>query len=265
MLNKTLLVLIFGIIVLCPQIALGDEIIVEGADAVCDLTLDDATEAPTALGNEAIAEEVITVYSLTVDNTTPNAIMLGDEIIVVDADTVWNLTLDNATSIGRLVGEPGVMVTKYADTFTYYLLENATEIGRLVGEPGVMVTKYADTFSYYHLENATDVHRLVGEPGVMVTRYADTFTYLDLMSPPFDFTKPLIYDVTVTNITLTSATVNWVTDEPADSLVKYGTESGNYTLQKYDSTNVTSHSVNLVGLLPNTTYYFVVNLSLIHI
>jgi len=289
MLNRILLVLIFSILVLCPQIALGDEIIVEGADAVWDLTLDDATEAPTVLGNEAIAEEAITAYNLTVDSATSNApIMPGDEIIVVDADTVWNLTLDNATHIGRLVGEPGVMVTKYADTFTYYLLENATdvgrlvgepgvmvtlyadtqtyyllenatEIGRLVGEPGVMVTKYADTFSSYSLENATEVHRLIGEPGVMITLYADTFSYLDLMSPPFDFTKPLISDVTVTNITLTSATVNWVTDEPADSLVKYGTESGNYTLQKYDSANVTSHSVNLVGLLPNTTYYFVVN------
>ena len=258
--NKILFFLILGILVLCPQIALGDEIIVEGADAVWDLTLDDATAAPTAPGNEAIAEEAITAYNLTVDNATSNApIMPSDEIIVVDADTVWNLTLDNATSIGRLVGEPGVIVTKYADTFSYYLLENATDVGRLVGEPGVMVTKYADTFSSYSLENATEVHRLIGEPGVMVTRYADTFSYLDLMSPPFDFTKPLISDVTVTNITLTSATVNWVTDEPADSLVKYGTESGNYTLQKYDSANVTSHSVNLVGLLPNTTYYFVVN------
>jgi len=83
--------------------------------------------------------------------------------------------------------------------------------------------------------------------------------FLDLMTPPFDFMKPLISDVTVTNITLTSATVIWVTDETADSPVKYRTESGNYTLQKYDSANVTSHSVNLVGLLPNTTYYFVVN------
>jgi len=124
--NKILLVLIFSIIVLCPQIALGDEIIVEGADAVWDLTLDGATEAPTALGNEAVAEEAITAYNLTVDNAISNApIMPGDEIIVVDADTVWNLTLDNATHIGRLVGEPGVIVTKYADTFSYYLLERA--------------------------------------------------------------------------------------------------------------------------------------------
>lgn len=186
-------------------------------------------------------------------------IVLGDEIIVEDAEAIWNLTLDDATDVEPLVGEPGVMVTKYADTFTYYLLENATDVGRLVGDPGVMVTKYADIFTYYPLEDATEVKHLVGEPGVMVTKYADIFSYSDLISPPFDFTKPMISDVRVTSITLTSATVNWVTDRVADSQVKYGTESGNYTFQKYDSANVTAHSLNLIDLLPNTTYYFVVN------
>jgi len=72
-------------------------------------------------------------------------------------------------------------------------------------------------------------------------------------------TPPNIANVTVINITTKSATVKWDTDKLSDSLVKYGTESGNYTLQKYDLENVTSHSVNLVGLLPNTTYYFMVN------
>ena len=138
MLNKILLVLILGFIALCPQVALGDEIIVE------------------------------------------------------DAETVWNLTLDDATEVEHLVGEPGVMVTKYADVFSYFSLENATAIGRLFGEPGVMVTKYADAFVYHLLEEATEIHYLVGEPGVMVTKYADTFSYSDLMSPPFDFTRVLI-------------------------------------------------------------------------
>ena len=203
--NKILFFLVFGILVLCPQIALGDEIIVEYAEAV------------------------------------------------------WDLTLDTATEVEHIIGEPGVMITKYADAFVYYPLENATDVHHLVSESGVMVTKYADTFVYYPLENATDIHHHVGEPDVMVTRYADTFMYQDLMSPPFDFTKPVISDVTVTNIKLTSATVNWVTNEVADSLVKYGIEPGNYTLQKNDPENVSSHSVNLVGLLPTTTYYFVVS------
>ena len=70
-------------------------------------------------------------------------LVLGDEIIVEDAEAVWNMTLDNAP-VNRSIDD-GVMVTKYADTFTYYLLENATKINR-TPDYGVMVTRYADTF-----------------------------------------------------------------------------------------------------------------------
>ena len=103
-------------------------------------------------------------------------IAFADEIVVVDADTVWNLALDDATDVDRLVGEPGVMVVKYADVFSYKSLENATAVERLVGEPGVMVVRYADAIAYKPLENATEVDRLVGEPGVIVVKYADTVT-----------------------------------------------------------------------------------------
>ncbi|MDY6965908.1 MAG: NosD domain-containing protein, partial [Halobacteriota archaeon] len=74
-----------------------------------------------------------------------------------------------------------------------------------------------------------------------------------------DTTPPIITNVTATDITSNSAIITWDTDEPSDSLVKYGTKLGNYTLQKHDTENVTSHSVDLSGLLPNTKYYFVVN------
>jgi len=74
-----------------------------------------------------------------------------------------------------------------------------------------------------------------------------------------DTTPPGITNVTASDITSNSATIAWNTDEPADSLVKYGTEPGNYTLEAYDSADVTSHSVGLAGLLSNTTYYYVVN------
>jgi hypothetical protein len=69
----------------------------------------------------------------------------------------------------------------------------------------------------------------------------------------------IISNVSVTGITINSTTITWDTNGPSDSLVKYSTESGNYTSLKYNHNNVTSHSINLTGLLPNTTYYFVVN------
>ena len=74
-----------------------------------------------------------------------------------------------------------------------------------------------------------------------------------------DTTPPVITNVTVTDITTNSARIAWDTDELSDSLVKYGIESGNYTLSALSTSFVLEHSVDLTGLSANTTYYFVVN------
>ena len=74
-----------------------------------------------------------------------------------------------------------------------------------------------------------------------------------------DTTSPEINNVHATAITNDSAIIDWDTDELSDSLVKYGTESGNYTLNVSDAAFVTSHSITLTELLSNTTYYYVVN------
>jgi hypothetical protein len=102
---------------------------------------------------------------------------LAEEINVTDADYVWNLTLDTNTNISHLVGEPGVMVVKYADVISYTPMKDATSVNHLVGEPGVMVVKYADVISYTPMEDAANVNHLVGEPGVMVVKYADVISY----------------------------------------------------------------------------------------
>ena len=70
-----------------------------------------------------------------------------------------------------------------------------------------------------------------------------------------DTTPPTISNVQVTDITETTATITWTTDEPADSVVEYGTTT-NYGYTKSDSTLVTSHSITLTGLSPGTTYHF---------
>ncbi|NOR60839.1 MAG: hypothetical protein GQ469_09470, partial [Methanosarcinales archaeon] len=121
-------------------------------------------------------------------------IALAEEISVVDADTVWNLTLDDATDVGRLVGEPTLMVVKYADAFSYKSLEDATSVGRLVGEPDVMVVKYADAINYKPLENANDVDRLVGEPSVIVVKYADDRSW---ESELIKFNTEMIYGISL--------------------------------------------------------------------
>ena len=53
-----------------------------------------------------------------------------------------------------------------------------------------------------------------------------------------------------------TATVTWTTDEPATSRVDYGTSAGSLTSFVSDGTLTTSHSVELTGLSPDTTYHF---------
>jgi len=73
-----------------------------------------------------------------------------------------------------------------------------------------------------------------------------------------DTTPPNITNISVIP-TKDSAIITWNTDEPSDSLVKYGVEPGNYTNFAYNSSLVTYHSILIANLTPNTTYYFVVN------
>ncbi|MBL7716985.1 MAG: fibronectin type III domain-containing protein [Bdellovibrionales bacterium] len=70
---------------------------------------------------------------------------------------------------------------------------------------------------------------------------------------PGDLNSPVIISLSAINITNTTATIQWATDEGADSQVAYGigTPSSTTTL---DPTLVTLHQVNLTGLTPYTTY-----------
>ena len=74
-----------------------------------------------------------------------------------------------------------------------------------------------------------------------------------------DTTPPVITNVNSAKITSNSATITWDTDEPADSWVKYGTESGNHNSEVDDPAGVTAHSVVITGLQPSRDYYYVVN------
>ena len=71
-----------------------------------------------------------------------------------------------------------------------------------------------------------------------------------------DTVPPVILEVRVTNVTESGATIAWATNEPATSQVEYGRTSG-YGLRTPPHENlVTSHSMTLYDLEPNTTYHF---------
>jgi beta-lactamase superfamily II metal-dependent hydrolase len=88
--------------------------------------------------------------------------------------------------------------------------------------------------------------------GNEATSEDDTFTTL----PPLDTTAPVISDVTVADITETTARITWTTDEPATSRVEYGKTIDYWLRTCSDGTLVIDHSVSLSGLEPDTIYHF---------
>ena len=73
--------------------------------------------------------------------------------------------------------------------------------------------------------------------------------------PQSDTTPPIISSITVTNITSSSATVNWTTNEVSDNRVDYGTTTS-YSNNVTNASMVTSHSMNLTSLNQGATYNF---------
>jgi glucose/arabinose dehydrogenase/PKD repeat protein len=71
-----------------------------------------------------------------------------------------------------------------------------------------------------------------------------------------DTTAPMISARTATNIASTSATVTWTTNEPATSQVNYGLTTSYGSTTTLDPALLTSHSVALASLAPNTTYNY---------
>ena len=80
------------------------------------------------------------------------------------------------------------------------------------------------------------------------------------MLPTGRFTEPatLIAKPDITDLSTRKATVSWVTERTSDSKIAFGTKSGSYSAEEISkSDQVTSHEIELTGLEPGTTYYYV--------
>lgn len=72
---------------------------------------------------------------------------------------------------------------------------------------------------------------------------------------PPDTVAPQITNITVQNISTTSASIRWTTNEVSDSRVQYGTTS-NHGLLATNGILVLNHNIVLGGLAQNTVYHF---------
>ncbi len=97
--------------------------------------------------------------------------------------------------------------------------------------------------------------------GTSVVYYAEAEDITGVIGRSEDKTVSLvpieILNLEVTDITETSARIQWDTNFAATSVVRYGTESDVYDFVVEDDTYVTSHDVLLSNLQDGETYYFI--------
>ncbi len=79
---------------------------------------------------------------------------------------------------------------------------------------------------------------------------------ISVVIPPADTASPSILGVATTAVTFSTATINWTTDEPADTQVEYGLSTGYGSVTATDPALLTTHAVALSGLAAGTTYHY---------
>ena len=93
--------------------------------------------------------------------------------------------------------------------------------------------------------------------GFSITNYSGSTNtyYLDDIKL-IDTNSPFMSSITSVPTSIT-ATINWVTNKPADSVIYYGTTT-NYGNISTSSLLVDSHSINIINLATSTTYHYII-------
>jgi hypothetical protein len=126
--------------------------------------------------------------------------------------------------------------------------------------PEQIVTTYGIEYYLYAVDNSprsNDVY--FGRDGLTSVDPASDGRYIDITITAEDDLPPvIIFGPEVSKITATSATIVWITNEPADSLIDYGLDT-NLTIHGFNESYITLHSFILTDLTHDTTYYFMVS------
>ena len=77
----------------------------------------------------------------------------------------------------------------------------------------------------------------------------------NVINAPLKPISPVINNINVTDITESSAKINWTTDQPTQGVIEYGTTTS-YGAAISDILEGTTHTVTISNLAPSTTYHF---------
>ncbi|MCB9889219.1 MAG: hypothetical protein H6836_06550 [Planctomycetes bacterium] len=208
----------------------------------------------------------VTDHSIKIEGLAPNT-AYHFTVVSVDpsnneartADRVFTTTTEpdtTAPKITKLVVIPGhdsVRLTWETDEPALH----GIEYGRTTTyQPIVLgnkwLTRHDTTIS--GLTPSTTYHFRVHVTDLFLNVSTTADATFDTTAAP-DTTPPQIRDIAA-GVGTDTATITWNTDEPATSLVRYGTTTGYELGSKGSQGLVTSHQTVLTGLSPDTLYHF---------
>jgi hypothetical protein len=182
----------------------------------------------------------VTGYSTQYSFTTTGTAITGPPVISnVAVSSITNTT----ATITWTTDQPSSSLVNYGTTTGY---------GSASTLDPTLVTSHSVTLTGLTLGTTYDFDAVSANAGAMSSTSSNSsFLTTSVVSSP-----PMITNVATTNLTSTSVTVTWTTDQPSSSLVNYGTTTGYGSSSTLNTTLVTSHSVTLTGLAASTTYDF---------
>ena len=152
-----------------------------------------------------------------------------------------NLTM-NAAQIEWNSDEPADSQVEYGLT---------TNFGSLTSLNANFVTAHATTLS--NLTANTLYHfRVRSKDAAGNLAISNDFTF----STARDTQAPILTNIAASNLSMTSAQIDWNSDEPADAQVEYGRTASYGSFTSLDNNLVTTHATTLSNLTANTLYHF---------
>ena len=158
----------------------------------------------------------------------------------IKASSQWNVTLTWVAPTYQGAGNLTYIVKRSTDNVTF------TQVGTSSGLSYVDNTPSSALYYYKVYTKDGANAQSSGTNAVSITPTGKWTSAPTLSSGP-----------DAGSISVKKATITWSTSRTSDSKVQYGTTSGSYnTVEPSSSSQVTSHSIQLSGLTPGTTYYY---------
>lgn len=211
-----------------------------------------------------LSEDTTFYFSVTAYDTSGNESCFSKEVSkyietsqldtispVISEISINDLTGDSVT-ISWVTDEPGDTQIEYSTTPFYD--SNTILIPSLTTNHIQTITGLIPSTLYHYRVRSRDAKGNLALSGDTI------FTTTSSSQPDSiaeeDTDSPIISEIVVSSVTSTEATIIWITNEPSDSQIEYGT-----TDSYGDETNVIkylviSHSHTLFSLSPSTTYHY---------